>query len=117
MFRGCFRCIAPELPPGNRIDQSGNICLKLYSSAIGRRLARNSPIRKLGVGTSSPGGRTTTHRRSRSSWSADYLFNKRWPGGFTCPCCDSGKAWRLEARPWLRMRRQRDRPGCWKQPP
>ena len=32
---------------------------------------------------------------------AEYLARKRWPRGFVCPRCGGGKAWRLEARPWL----------------
>ncbi len=32
---------------------------------------------------------------------AEYLANKRWPFGFTCPHCTSRKGWRLETRPWV----------------
>jgi hypothetical protein len=31
---------------------------------------------------------------------AEYLANARWPNGFVCPGCGSGKAWRLETKPW-----------------
>jgi len=31
---------------------------------------------------------------------AEYLANARWPKGFICPGCGSGKAWRLETKPW-----------------
>lgn len=30
---------------------------------------------------------------------ADYLAEKRWPKGFTCPHCPSEKGWKLEAKP------------------
>lgn len=29
---------------------------------------------------------------------ADYLFRQRWPDGFRCPRCGSGRAWRLHHR-------------------
>jgi hypothetical protein len=31
---------------------------------------------------------------------AEYLANARWPNGFVCPGCGSGKAWQLETKPW-----------------
>lgn len=47
---------------------------------------------------------------------AEYLSNKRWPGGFVCPHCGSRKAWRLETRPWLWQCGGGEKdPGCRKQ--
>lgn len=47
---------------------------------------------------------------------AEYLTNKRWPGGFVCPSCGSRKGWRLEARPWLfECAGKGNKPGCRKQ--
>src|SRR5882672_3079082 len=31
---------------------------------------------------------------------AQYLIATRWPGGFVCPGCGGGKAWRLETKAW-----------------
>src|SRR6266403_3619975 len=31
---------------------------------------------------------------------AQYLVAARWPDGFVCPGCGSGKAWRLETKAW-----------------
>ena len=31
---------------------------------------------------------------------AQYLAAMRWPDGFVCPSCGSGKAWRLETKAW-----------------
>jgi predicted RNA-binding Zn-ribbon protein involved in translation (DUF1610 family) len=31
---------------------------------------------------------------------AQYLVAVRWPDGFVCPGCGSGKAWRLETKAW-----------------
>jgi predicted RNA-binding Zn-ribbon protein involved in translation (DUF1610 family) len=31
---------------------------------------------------------------------AEYLAAARWPDGFVCPGCGSGKAWRLETKAW-----------------
>src|SRR6184192_2149175 len=31
---------------------------------------------------------------------AQYLIATRWPGGFVCPRCGGGKAWRLETKAW-----------------
>jgi len=31
---------------------------------------------------------------------AAYLKAARWPGGFVCPACDSGRGWSLETKPW-----------------
>ena len=29
-----------------------------------------------------------------------YLFAARWPNGFVCPGCGSGRAWALQTKPW-----------------
>ena len=29
---------------------------------------------------------------------AEYLFERRWPGGFVCPGCGDGRAWLLKAK-------------------
>jgi ISXO2 transposase-like protein/transposase-like zinc ribbon protein len=29
-----------------------------------------------------------------------YLFKARWPDGFVCPGCGTGRAWELHAKPW-----------------
>ena len=29
-----------------------------------------------------------------------YLAAARWPQGFVCPSCGTGKAWRLQTKPW-----------------
>lgn len=34
---------------------------------------------------------------------ADFLAKQRWKNGFKCPSCGGNRAWRLEARPWLRQ--------------
>lgn len=47
---------------------------------------------------------------------AEYLAKKRWPDGFTCPCCGSRKAWRLETKPWVwECAGKGDVPGCRRQ--
>jgi Transposase zinc-ribbon domain len=30
----------------------------------------------------------------------EYLFAARWPAGFACPGCGSGKAWALRTKAW-----------------
>ena len=30
----------------------------------------------------------------------EYLFAVRWPEGFVCPACGTGKAWRLQTKAW-----------------
>jgi len=34
-----------------------------------------------------------------------YLVEQRWPGGFRCPCCGEGGAWRLDRRRRLECKR------------
>src|SRR5438067_13323763 len=29
---------------------------------------------------------------------AGYLFERRWPEGFVCPCCGGGRAWLLKTK-------------------
>src|SRR5438270_6148750 len=29
---------------------------------------------------------------------AEYLFERRWPEGFVCPCCGEGRAWLLKTK-------------------
>src|SRR5207237_2945072 len=37
-------------------------------------------------------------RFASESACADYLFQRRWPGGFVCPGCGDGRAWLLKAK-------------------
>ena len=30
----------------------------------------------------------------------EYLFKARWPDGFVCPGCGTGRAWALQTKPW-----------------
>src|SRR5947207_11364900 len=37
-------------------------------------------------------------RFASESACADYLFQRRWPGGFVCPGCGDGRAWLLKTK-------------------